>query len=64
MNDCIFSRRQMNAVLFESEWETLKCNDCGGTLELEVDNDFESVKVCKDCGTKILLIKKLREEKE
>ena len=54
----------MNAVLFESEWETLKCNDCGGTLELEVDNDFESVKVCKDCGTKILLIKKLREEKE
>ena len=43
MNDCIFPRRQMNAVLFESEWETLKCNDC---------------------GTKILLIKKLREEKE
>lgn len=48
------------SLMIENEWDNLKCEKCGGELELEKNNEFEEVKVCKDCGHKVLFIKKLR----
>lgn len=60
--DTIFgnSRRWGKVVLQEQKWETLKCNDCGGRLKIEEDNEYESIKVCQKCGHRSLLIKKIR----
>lgn len=48
-------------VMIENDWENLKCVKCGGEMELEKVTEFEEVKSCKDCGRKVLFIKKLRE---
>lgn len=48
------------ALLAEEEWKNLKCDECSGEMELVKNNEFEEVKTCKDCGYKVLLIKKLR----
>ena len=51
-------------VISKLKWEDLRCNDCGGKLELEKDNEFESVKRCQDCGKSAILIKKIRDDVE
>ena len=58
------SQRWGKVVLQKQQWATLKCMDCGGELELMLNNEYEEVKICQDCGSRILLIKKIREEKE
>lgn len=57
------SQRWGKVALQKQQWATLKCMDCGGELEIEKDNEFESVNVCQDCGSRALLIKKIRKEK-
>lgn len=63
-NIFLSERRWGKTLMQEQQWANLKCNDCGGKLELEKDNEFESVKVCQDCGSRSILIKKIREENE
>ena len=65
ISDTIFgnSRRWGKVVLQEQKWENLNCTDCGGRLKIEKDNEFESVKVCQDCGSRAILIKKIRKLK-
>ena len=48
--------------LQQQEWAFKKCMDCGGELELILNNEFKEVKECKDCGRRTLLIKKIRKE--
>ena len=58
INDLLFSNKRLGKVaLQEQQWATLKCEDCGGKLAVETDNEFECVKVCQ-CGLKAVLIKK------
>lgn len=52
------------SLMIENEWKNLKCEKCGGEMELEKVTEFEEVKSCKDCGREVLLIKKLREDFE
>lgn len=63
-NIFLSERRWGKTLMQEQQWANLKCNDCGGKLELEKDNEFESVKICPDCGSRSILIKKIREENE
>ncbi len=51
-------------LMMECKWENLKCEKCGGEMELEKITEFEEVKSCKDCGHKVLFIKKLRDDLE
>ncbi len=53
--------RSGKCCLQQHEWAFKKCMDCGGELELILNNEFEEVKECKDCGRRTLLIKKIRE---
>ena len=47
-------------IMQEKEWAVKKCMDCGGELELILNNEFKEVKQCKNCGRRTLLIKKLK----
>lgn len=49
-------------VLQEQQWANLKCMDCGGELELILNNEYEEVKQCKECGRRTLLLKKIRDD--
>lgn len=49
-------------IMQEKEWAVKKCMDCGGELELILNNEFKEVKQCKNCGRRALLIKKLKKE--
>ena len=60
-----FSQQRFGkCILQEQEWAFKKCMDCGGELELIINNEFEEVKQCKDCGRRTLLLKKIRKERE
>ena len=49
-------------IMQETEWTVKKCMDCGGELELILNNEFKEVKQCKNCGRRTLLIKKMKKE--
>lgn len=52
------------SLMIENDWNNLKCEKCGGEMELEKTTEFEEVKCCKDCKRRVLLIKKLRDDLE
>ena len=61
----LFPKSRFNkCIIQEQVWENLNCRECGGEMEMVTDNEFESVKVCLECGDKALLIKKIRKEEE
>lgn len=41
-------------------WELLLCQRCGGAVKLTVNNEFEEIKVCKECGYRHVLAKKAK----
>ena len=49
-------------LMIQKKWDNLKCTDCGCKLKLIYGDEFESVKLCQECGKKHLLIKKLRKD--
>ena len=53
--------RSGKVIMQQQEWAFKKCMDCGGELELILNNEYEEVKQCKDCGRRTLLVKKIRD---
>ena len=60
-----FSRQAFaECIMQEEEWRVKRCKDCGGEMDLILNNKFEEVKQCKECGRKTMLIKKIKELSE
>ena len=55
-------KRLGKCVMQENEWTALKCRDCGGEMDLIKNNEFEEVKECKECKSRYLLVKRVRDE--
>ena len=56
----LFSKESFQKfIISNSEWDNIKCSTCNIQLTLAIDNGFEEIKYCPECGKQYFLFKKL-----